>query len=434
MEHTLSFGCVRRKATTIAPSKWSRQLSKTARPTASCGRFSEMRIWQSETVKEQSALWSVQGKETTRTIGVQLGVSSTRTELKQDYNAAIKLAERIVNEKNNFDTDFWQSQLLEIYYEKGDYDGAISLFETLVNSSCQFESGGWSALLKAYAAKSGYRVAIKRIETAINESQIALSPSLAYSILETFETAGDYVGAIEWFNCVVNSRPTDGWAWNVLADIYIADGQYVKAIDTYRAAIKQISIDYSFYLRLGDVYLAMSDEKRALDAYTQAINMAPTPVFQWAYIEMRPKESYYLWEAPELPIDNNLRRSFLWHSLGEVYKYTGNHDAAVKVYESAVIRYRRAIENDDSFLLQYSEVVESCGSLDVFQALPLEEAVLWSVLGEVFRASGKLTDALAAFQKAFKLKPDNPWLRSVIYEMTTASPQDRFENEDKGEK
>ena len=358
--------------------------------------------------------------------------------LNQDYEAAIKFIKSI-NGKSNV-RNLLESQLLEIYYAKGDYDGAIALFECLVNSSHRFEPWVWSPLLKAYVAKSGYKVAIKRIETAINESQIALSLSLAYRILETFETAEDYIGAIAWFRGVVDSHPTDGWAWNVLADAYIAGGQYYKAVDLYHTAIKQISIDYSFYLRLGDVYFAMSDEKSALDAYSQAINMAGTPVFQFAYIDMRANLDPYLWESPEITIDTNLRRSFLWYSLGEIHKRTRDYDAAAKVYKSAVTFYKRSIERDDEMLLlQYSEIVECAGSFDVFQKFSLHKvvlwstlghkAVLWSALGEVYRTMGELADSLLAFRKALEIKPENRWLQSMIQKLAAEIQQTPLEDE-----
>ena len=336
--------------------------------------------------------------------------------LNQDYNGATKLAKSNVDEKNSFHSQLWQSKLVEVHQKTGDNDAAVSLFESVVEKSGSWKFGGWSPLLKAYAAKVGYKAAIRRIETAINESQIVLSSSLAYDILDLYKSNGDSTGAIAWFSALVGSHPTDGWSWNVLADAYTADRQYNEAIHVYREAIKRISFDYSFHLRLGDLYLVKLDYTHAIEAYAEAITAAASPTLYCAYIDMRPNQSS---EWAEIPIDRNLRKVFLWHSLGETYKCMGDYTAASTVYEIATTGYRTAIEKQNGLLLLcYLEQVERSGSFDVFEKSTLEEPVLWSALGEVYRAKGELADALTAFRNALKMRPDNPWLQGVVQEIS----------------
>ena len=192
--------------------------------------------------------------------------------LSGDYNAAIKLAETVLDDSENFGRRPWLSRLCDAYHAKEDYDGAVSALEGLIKRSGDFAEAGCSPLFKTYVAKFGYKDAIQKIERAFNETEIVLSPALAHDVLETYKTNRDYTGAATWFNNVVGSHPMDGWAWNGLANAYMEGGQYDEAIDTYRAAITQISVDYSFFLGLGDVYFAKHDDQKALDAYAQAID------------------------------------------------------------------------------------------------------------------------------------------------------------------
>ena len=336
--------------------------------------------------------------------------------LNQDYNAAIKLAESQVIEKNRVDARLWQFTLLELYQKTDNNDAAVSFFESVVEKSGSWKAGGWSPLMKAYATKSGYKVAVRRIDTAIKESQIVLSSSLACNILDIYKTNGDFKGAIAWFSDVVGSHPTDGCSWNALADAYTADGQYDQAIHVYREAIKRISFDYSFHLRLGDLYLAKLDYERALEAYVEAITAAASPAFQYAYIDMRSNE---YWENSEISIDQNLTKYFLWSSLCETYKRMGDYKAASRVYEIAATGYKRLLKGVvEQLFLRYSEPFEQSGSFDIFQSRYLPELVVWSALGEVYRAKGELADALTAFQKALKIKPDNVWLQGVVQEIS----------------
>jgi tetratricopeptide (TPR) repeat protein len=124
----------------------------------------------------------------------------------------------------------------------------------------------------------------------------------------------------------------------------------------------------------------------------------------------------------ELKIEVDTRNAHVWNELGNVYFNTG-------AFDDAVIAYSKAIELDRWFAWPYSNLalayvqkgrfVESIllyqRSIELFSS-EKDKAISWNRLGNVYRRLNDYENAIAAYQRADELDPDN----------TTLSLQSRF--------
>lgn len=124
----------------------------------------------------------------------------------------------------------------------------------------------------------------------------------------------------------------------------------------------------------------------------------------------------------ELQIEMDTKNAHVWNELGNVYYNTG-------AFDDAIIAYSKAIELDRWFAWPYSNLalayvqkrrfVEAIllyqRSIDLF-ATGKDKAISWNRLGNVYRRLNDYENAIAAYQQADELDPDN----------TTLSLQSRF--------
>lgn len=350
---------------------------------------------------------------------------------KGDYDGALKVFETVVHKVERFQ-NFWQSALLEVYHKKGDHDGAIKAFEAIVKGpkhSAEW-TWAWSGLFEAFISKGDYDGAIKRFETAIAENPYPPPSWMEYVILDAYRAKGDLDGAIKRLETVVGERPLESWSWNALGDAYTFKGDLDKAVNIYQSARGLIPFDYSFLIHLGDAYHAKLNYEAALDYYKRAIDEAYSRSFNYGNNEARTDQSIlyaYLAIRPswrpswdfDTPIDDSLSRHFLWNSLGKVYEATGAKDAAVNVYDTAITGCKSALGKEyNNLLWVYDTSFVREVEFDIFicyESLPGK--VIWSELGELYKAKHDSANALEAFKKALEMESDNSWLQSVVHEL-----------------
>jgi tetratricopeptide (TPR) repeat protein len=124
----------------------------------------------------------------------------------------------------------------------------------------------------------------------------------------------------------------------------------------------------------------------------------------------------------ELQIEMDTKNAHVWNELGNVYFNTS-------AYDDAIVAYSKAIELDRWFAWPYSNLaltyvqkrrfVEAIllyqRSIELF-ATEKDKAISWNRLGNVYRRLNDYENAIAAYQRADDLDPDN----------TTLSLQSRF--------
>jgi tetratricopeptide (TPR) repeat protein len=121
-------------------------------------------------------------------------------------------------------------------------------------------------------------------------------------------------------------------------------------------------------------------------------------------------------ESGELQIEMDTKNAHVWNELGNVYFNTN-------AYDDAIVAYSKAIELDRWFAWPYSNLalayvqkrrfVEAIllyqRSIELFSG-DKDKAISWNRLGNVYRRLNDYENAIAAYQRADALDPDNATL------------------------
>ena len=121
-------------------------------------------------------------------------------------------------------------------------------------------------------------------------------------------------------------------------------------------------------------------------------------------------------ESGELQIEMDTKNAHVWNELGNVYFNTS-------AFDDAIVAYSKAIELDRWFAWPYSNLalayvqkrrfVEAIllyqRSIELFST-DKDKAISWNRLGNVYRRLNDYENAIAAYQRADALDPDNSTL------------------------
>jgi len=118
----------------------------------------------------------------------------------------------------------------------------------------------------------------------------------------------------------------------------------------------------------------------------------------------------------DVKIEIDTKNAHVWNELGNVYFNSGN-------YEDAISSYGKAIELDRQFAWPYSNLALAYVQKSRFAEAVLlyqrsielftndkDKAIIWNRLGNVYRRQGDYYNAIAAYQTADELDPDNTTL------------------------
>jgi tetratricopeptide (TPR) repeat protein len=118
----------------------------------------------------------------------------------------------------------------------------------------------------------------------------------------------------------------------------------------------------------------------------------------------------------DVKIEIDTKNAHVWNELGNVYFNSGN-------YDDAISSYGKAIELDRQFAWPYSNLALAYVQKSRFAEAVLlyqrsielftndkDKAITWNRLGNVYRRQGDYYNAIAAYQTADELDPDNTTL------------------------
>jgi Tetratricopeptide repeat len=116
-------------------------------------------------------------------------------------------------------------------------------------------------------------------------------------------------------------------------------------------------------------------------------------------------------------VDDQLMKH-LWNSLVEVHIGAGGDDRVSHVCEIVIKEYEAAVDKKGSNLMWQYTGWSTYGGDHVFEReRKLSESVLWSVLGEAYKANGNIDKAVDAFRKALQIEKDYVWLQRVLCDL-----------------
>lgn len=220
---------------------------------------------------------------------------------------------------------------------------------------------------------------------------------------KVYFSLGDMEQAVLTFNKAIEMNPKFGWPYSNMALAYTQQGRFEEAVFVYKKSIELFRDDKNKAIawnRLGNVYLRMGNDEKAIAAYRMADQLdAENGVSEPSSGDLLPEfESY---------------NAHVWNEVGRIY-YNKN------IYDKAIEAYQKAVNIDPSFGWSYSNLALAYSRQGRYaEAIPLynksidlfrndrEKAFSWNRLGDTYRRLNDHDNALAAYEMAAGLDPDN---------------------------
>lgn len=222
-----------------------------------------------------------------------------------------------------------------------------------------------------------------------------------------------------------------------MARSMIAQNNPQQALKVCKQILELKANSAAGFLVIGDAFRALGKLDRARDAYEEAsrnseMYLEPLRKLADLYEELNdiPKRLYYLERLDQLSPLNVERKV----DMGEIHLNLGNEDAAGKLFESAV---SLATKEAASYIGEVASRVAALyaekdpGQSEKFlrraldakgQYLSKDDIATFNRLGIILRNQGKWREALAEYQKAIKVAPDD---ENLFYNMGMACAEGR---------
>ncbi|MBA4379304.1 MAG: hypothetical protein C0393_01205 [Anaerolinea sp.] len=214
----------------------------------------------------------------------------------------------------------------------------------------------------------------------------------------------------------IELNPLDAVSWNGLGNVYHKLGRCDEAIATYQKAIEFTPHCAYPWIGLGDVFASSERIEEAVAAYQKAIEINQRLIHPWislGNIFEKQKRSQDAIRAYQNAFEIDPNNAQLWNEQGNVYL---NADA----YDEAINAYRKAIELEHGFGWPYSNLALAYSHKGKHtEAIPLyqksielfssnrDKASAWNRLGNTYQQLQDYDNAIAAYQRAVELDPDN---------------------------
>ena len=184
----------------------------------------------------------------------------------------------------------------------------------------------------------------------------------------------------------------------------------VRETETDEHVPMSVYAAYEEYLRDSDQAIGFAAQERAEQDHVE--EKAPDPAPE----TIPPAPAAKVDSSGELQIEMDTRNAHVWNELGNIYFNNGQFD-------DAVIAYSKAIELDRWFAWPYSNLALTYvqrdrlseaillyqRSIELFRD-PKDQAISWNRLGNVYRRLNDYEHAIAAYQHADDLDPENATL------------------------
>jgi len=268
---------------------------------------------------------------------------------------------------------------LQRYDKIENINDAIDSFKQSIGLDPEFALAH-AGLGQAYWRKYDYTRETNWLEQAEKEARAALEinsdlteVNITMGVINT--AFGRYEEAVENFNDVLASDPTNAGAYRHLAEAYESLGEIEKAESTLKRSI-QVKPDYwAGYNMLGALYLDNNQFEHAIDKFKKVIELTP---------------------------DNYTG----YMNLGSAYLYLGRNDEARSMYEKSLDLEKTYDASSNLATLYYAESRFKEAARMFETALELRDSnyLLWGNLGAAYYwAPGERGKAKEAFERAIEL-------------------------------
>lgn len=339
-----------------------------------------------------------------------------------DYGTALinyrKGIESSWDENSIFDCNIVEN-IVKLYVARGDYDGAINYFEMISNRFSAY-TGCYAQPFEAYAIKEDYeRAKIDLVKAAKNNSLYFEEVLHAYLAMDDYDggikffqeaaqqnsndyiiheclsrillAKGDYDGAIRSIGACEYNEIWRDTQLSFLIELYIQKGEHQIAIRVFETAIRNTECEYySLMSAVFEAYRAVGDYDRAIDAFETLCYKAQNC--------------------------SKFERNRRWGFLVYTYVAKGDHNSAVRTFETARNVLKANVESDlmKSGIEAYIEMGCCEKAINAFQAFVAQKQeysaeYLWTSCLAAFEAQGNIDGAVEMFKILLGSDPTESW-------------------------
>ncbi len=244
--------------------------------------------------------------------------------------------------------------------------------------------------------------------------RVNVTPAKAIEMAGTLYRQGKFGQAEKVCRQVIQARPGNADAENILGVTLNALGRTEEAVETLRRAVKLAPHAASIHANLGEILRQKGDLDEAAKALDRAIELDPANaqalnnlgIIQFERKQFKPAAEFY---RRALAIQPQMAEAH--NNLGNALRLTGDVDGAVQAYQEALTyreRYPEAYNNLGTLLQQGGQLDEAEHALKKAIAQSPQYVEAHNNLAALYFAQKKETEALRILGDALKFAPKNP--------------------------
>jgi tetratricopeptide (TPR) repeat protein len=334
-------------------------------------------------------------------LGANRGTDQAEAEIKSLMQA---------NPKND-DLYFW---LADLYASHDQTDKATALLQQIIDRN-QGEAPALNArnLLARIDIREGNRELARKMVNAVLEKQADNKPALYIRANLEFE-AGDYQNAVSDLRSILGTEPKNIGALQLLAETLLMQGHLDLAIDTLQKAAEADPANMQARARLAQMVHANGDRKQAMDMISLVTKAAPDYAVGWesaARFAIADKEWLPAEQAVQTLDKIEGQHETAAYLEGQILENTGKKDDAVAKYKEVVAADANAPLAEHalaSLMAIYNADNKMTDAVTYLESLNNSGAYVQTLLGKTYEASGKKSEAAAAYDKAIAANPNLP--------------------------
>jgi len=329
-----------------------------------------------------------------------------------------------------------------LHWRRGDYEKSLSFLHSTQEIATRthnawFEASGQNALALVNIALGKVDQAIVSLRQAA-----ALAPQLAYpwnNLGNLYTELNRDEEAITALEAALALNPLDAVSWNGLGKVYHKLGREDDSAYAYKKAIDCDPACAYAWIGLGDIHATAQHYEKAIHAYRKAIEIDSHLVHPWislGNIYKKQRMSKEAIQAYQKAFEIDPRNALIWNEQGNVYLEAG-------VFDEAMSAYVKAIELDHSLGWPYCSLAYAYTEQGKYEeAIPLyqksiylfnnneDQAIAWNRLGKTYWHLNDTENAIAAFERAIELAPNEEGFKDDLNEIQRELPEQAESRED----
>ncbi|CAH0521465.1 unnamed protein product [Peronospora belbahrii] len=318
-------------------------------------------------------------------------------------------------------------------YDSGLYKNALAVISSAFE---RFPTHKWLILLGAMAHfKLGNVYEARRAYRRLIDGGLYVEPSAYNSYAKMEEELGNEDAAISLYIEALERFPDHVPSLMSLAVLYKRRGRMRNARKVFESALQNLQHTGPVLHAFGDFEEQHGELDNARELYDEATNVQPTVIESWralARVEARLKNYEAARSVLTLATQHVPNDAPLLIELAKIEQRNKSFPAARQALEKAL-----KIDPSDASvwnlraLLELSVDPERAKTIveNALSAIPEYEKTSWSILmctyGRTYAALGDYQQAVAAFQRSFKLRPKN-WETHLIYADSVLTPNEAW--------